>query len=70
MHLNSVNKETKAQFFFFFFFDNHWNAHLFLEKFYKEMLISFTLLLIDIKIKPHIDINKSNTSQSINLSNY
>ena len=67
MHLNSVYLTWKQR---CSFFDYHWNAHLFLEKFYKEMLVSFTLLLIEIKIKPHIDINKSYTSKSINLSNY
>ena len=52
-------------------FDIHSNILPFRDQFYKEMLIFFfTLLLIEIEIKPHIKASISPTCYSINSSNY
>ena len=47
----------------------HSNTHPFRDQFYKEMFF-FTLLLIEIEIKPHIKTSISLTCYSINSSNY
>ena len=51
-------------------FDIHSNIHPFRDQFNKEMLIFFTLLLIEIELKPHIKTSISLTCYSINSSNY
>ena len=48
----------------------HSNIHPFRDQFYKEMLIFFTLLLIEIAINPHIKTPINPTYYSKNLSNY
>ena len=51
-------------------FDIHSNIPLFRDQLYKEMLIFFTLLLIEIEIKPHIKTSISPSCNSINKRNY
>ena len=52
-------------------FDIQSYIYHFLDEFYKEMLIYlFTLLVIEIEIKPHIKTSISPKSYSINSSNY
>ena len=51
-------------------FDIHSNIHPFGDQFYKEMMIFFTLLLIEFAINPHIKTLISPTCYSKNSSNH